>query len=297
MEEWTGIIVVCLGSIWWSWISTKISGSELQFSFEGVCQDPECPVFSEGSQAFCAPDVWCCVMELRSACMNRALLFKHSYSELAVPWRFFLPSFHQPWDDEAVAWGTYLCCVYFMLRVCICTLLISSFFSLLHPDSLQCATSDYLACAVEWRCACWQFVCAYSRCVRTVFLICAGQLLPAVSLWSLVLELILLPSCACWNLCFEDVLLRIHPLTWFAPRLFSWLFQDFSLVALLTWSVLQFLLTWGARIWWEAAVKLWQRSQGLWMELAALVLQWARWGYKGKRAMGMRRRVCCGYRC
>lgn len=110
VEEWIGTIVtihymVCLGSVWWRWISTKIPGSELQLSFEGVCQDPECPVFCEGSWAFCAPDVWWCVMELRSACMNRAFLFKHSYSELPVPWRFFLPSLHQPSDDEAVAWG------------------------------------------------------------------------------------------------------------------------------------------------------------------------------------------------
>lgn len=157
MEEWIGTIAVCLGTVQWSWISTKISGSELQFSFEGVCQDPECPVFCEGSRAFCAPDVWCCVMELRSACMNRAFVFQHSYSELAVPWRFFLPSFHQPLDDEAVAWGTYLCCMYFMLRVCICTLLNSSFFNLLHLDFLQCATS----CAVEWS------VLADNLCVHT----------------------------------------------------------------------------------------------------------------------------------
>ena len=83
--------------------------------------------------------------------------------------------------------------------------------------------------------------------------------------------------CVVENLCFEDVLLRIYPHACFAPRLFSWHFQDFSSEALLTWSVLQFLLTWGARTWWEAAARLWQLSRELWMERAVLVLPWARW--------------------
>lgn len=105
---------------------------ELRLKFEGVCQSPKCPVYCERSQACCAHRRMMLCYGIKISLHEQSLSFQTLLFQNSLSCGgFFLPSLHQPLENEAIAWGCTApkqgrVCICFVLRVCIRMLFKSS---------------------------------------------------------------------------------------------------------------------------------------------------------------------------